>query len=358
MHNMSSLRLPLSSRSRPLVRTLSSAPVKSEGSEACQICNEGNSARYTCPTCTIQYCSVACFRSHSTSCTEAFYETRVKQVIELEKDEKAAQELLQRLHDNESDFSKETLFRLWELLDQNESLDDFLEQHPGLENAVHAAVENGDIQEYLLDPWYPWWLPDFRVEVVHLDEKDKLMLDEKLSTVPAFHNISRSKVDLGPNLVDILQAIVYTLKLYHGLENAPRKEAASTLIEKSQVLAHDARYTLVAEPLLCGQMYSVLEDLVYVTANRRLVARGLLEGISLARGKQRKKLEFYLSWTMNPENDCWESLSQQIGQFKRDWEQEDTPVSLKMPLSSPSRKEQQTNSGEDLLVAVSSRNRD
>lgn len=31
--------------------------------QQCQVCDEGKS-KYKCPQCSIQYCSIACFRGH------------------------------------------------------------------------------------------------------------------------------------------------------------------------------------------------------------------------------------------------------------------------------------------------------
>ena len=46
----------------------------------CRTCCRAK-ANYTCPTCNAPYCSVACYKTHSVSCTESFYEAHVKATL-------------------------------------------------------------------------------------------------------------------------------------------------------------------------------------------------------------------------------------------------------------------------------------
>jgi len=56
--------------------------------QKCQICNKKDS-KYKCPKCNINYCSLGCYKTHNSSCTESFYE---ENVIELMKSTKSTDE--------------------------------------------------------------------------------------------------------------------------------------------------------------------------------------------------------------------------------------------------------------------------
>jgi diphthamide synthase (EF-2-diphthine--ammonia ligase) len=46
----------------------------------CGVCNSG-AAKYSCPRCVMQYCSVACFKGHSVSCVARFHEENLVQLM-------------------------------------------------------------------------------------------------------------------------------------------------------------------------------------------------------------------------------------------------------------------------------------
>ena len=47
-----------------------------EQKEKCQICKE-NSFKYICPKCKVLYCSINCYKTHNSECTEGFYQSNV-----------------------------------------------------------------------------------------------------------------------------------------------------------------------------------------------------------------------------------------------------------------------------------------
>lgn len=348
--------------------------------EVCRVCSQ-NEARYTCPKCSIPYCSVQCYRNHNgtegdsdkSSCTEIFYRDRVSQVLRLEgKDrEQETKRMLNRAHhelskdilDDSSDhdelFSKEELSNFLRIIEGgNEEELEKLFVSPRLKTAVHNSVERGELQEWLLEPWHPWWRPELAKPMdkdnIEVDEDeegedeeemesqnpDRKSLDERILAVPSFQSVcpkgtAKPPVELRFNLVDIIYSISLTLRLYHGVVNAVEEpvHAASALIGASAVLSGDARFSSLEEVLAacteastrasrqegrgCNAPWTILvRDVALICSNRRLVARALLEAKDIMRRyvvvvkkdgdsasasrmrRIRKKIEFYLSWLL------------------------------------------------------------
>ncbi|MGK3756797.1 MAG: hypothetical protein ACI8RD_009111 [Bacillariaceae sp.] len=365
---------------------------------SCLVCKK-NKARYSCPRCQTPYCSTECYRNHTTrvvatdstenennnipsySCTEVFFKKKVTSLMELEskEQENKTHQVLNRYHHNqrqhqelawqtntnddyndENDNDDDNEHDMYELLSKLEELEDGGDGDgnqlssielakllpPSIKAMFQRDMENGQIQELVLDRWYPWW----RRELVNMDEKDNnnnsieeddddddnsgiienenticktkkchsKTLDERLLRVPDYCGLGKNKdgrmsnnnIDdvLLYNLIDILYATCWTLRLYHGVKNASRQapvEAAITLIETSSVLSKDRRFTTLSQVLtncttgsslkrnnngqtaLINNDKSVndttthwtvfMEDIAFLVTSHRLVGRALLE---------------------------------------------------------------------------------
>jgi hypothetical protein len=277
-----------------------------------------------------------------------------------------------------------------------------------LRNKFQQDLRDGKIQHLVLHEWYPWWRRElvalndnhgdndsdrndedfFREQSLPLNGKT---LDERLLEVPKFQTVvSKKSVEshqpslLFYNLMDILYATCFTLRLYHGAINASRNEpteAALTLIATSSVLSKDARYISVSEVLVSCTRSSaeycvtnekkplspddnfaninigandwtvIVKDLAILVTSHRLVGRALLEASDvfksaikeLKRGNDdnnnivqeqkvvlknirrlRKKIEFFLSWTLYPDTRTFLSndgqlLKDEILAWRDDW---------------------------------------
>ena len=68
----------------------------------CHVCTR-SFAQNTCPKCRCRYCSLACYKSHSSGCTEAFYRdqavTQLKGTRAEDSDKRKVMQILQRFHD-------------------------------------------------------------------------------------------------------------------------------------------------------------------------------------------------------------------------------------------------------------------
>jgi HIT zinc finger len=383
---------PIVSRDPPVSRTVTSAMI-------CQVCDEHRDAPYTCPKCRIPYCSVACYRNHtsttstttnnSNGCTELFYESRVAQVLQLEVKERKddMHQILQKcynhqrndnnnsvdvsqflLNDNDDDddkepppadvFSTQELRQLWEALENcGESDDDWenlVRSSPQIQTAlVHMTNDQTSgrarLEEWCLEPWHPWWLPQLTTRESTEDGEDDddadadavsphpVSLDECILTTPAFHTICRARSPhpaIPYNLVDILYGNVVTLRLYHGVDNSADvpDEAVAALLHHSKVLQQpDCCFDSLDAallPLLNSAdhyinnsnkheqqqkidqqdsrrlMMERLRDVAVILGNHRLVARALWEGQAIlqrvpqTRRRLAKKMIYYRSWSL------------------------------------------------------------
>lgn len=184
----------------------------------CRVCNE-HISRYTCPRCSIPYCSVACYQSHAVresniSCTEEFYQERVQSIVKLE--QKAKQHdtrallnrtFLQQQHeqnqsvldppainnsgDEADDMAEEdNMIQLLELLSaleqqeqqgrrnitnpqqyipkqqqrEEKEVHKLLAKSPKLRAEFLAAVERGEVLPLVLKQWNPWWRPNLSIK--------------------------------------------------------------------------------------------------------------------------------------------------------------------------------------------------
>lgn len=385
----------------------------------CLVCH-ANQARYTCPKCHVPYCSVKCYHAHgqkneaAASCTESFYHGRVSQVMELEVKEKKDDMLgiLSRVHELnnqdhqdpvhldessctpiENPLSEEELVRLLRILedcqDDATKLEVQLSTLPlRVRNIVHGLFQHSnrlsDLQEWVLEPWHPWWRIELGDEKeddcesiaieddeISISKKSTKTLDEKMLGVPSFELLMRPRngnLQSPPllfNLVDILYRIVWTLRLYHGLDNASDViacEALETMARASTVLSASVDscfcFTSLAEVMVdctrrsttfystpdtgeCNAPWQVLsQDVALICQSHRTVARALFESVDIAKAavrgakkesvreealsqmrKTRKKLEFYLSWHLSHKDEVM-SLSTEIEEWIACWTEE------------------------------------
>jgi HIT zinc finger len=297
----------------------------------CLVCQKNN-AHYKCPKCALSYCSVACYKDHNETCSEAFYRERVNSVLTLEQNEGTDQihSILHRFqndNDHEEGEADERLWLLAEALEKRSLTDEDVERllSPDMKDAFHLAINTGQLQDSIR-PWYPWWMPNYTAEKdpnAYTAVSDEKTLDERLLAVPSFSSICRATTtshQLAYNLIDLLYCSALTLRQYHGIDNAKfaSEEAAQSLIQASAVLRDDARHCSVVESLVsCTSTkrsidWKVLVHDVARLWNRRCLARVLLDDIVLLKAasrtisredanimrRHRKKIEFYLSWSL------------------------------------------------------------
>lgn len=337
-----------------------------------------------------------CYKVHGNdengACAEGFFRDRTAQSLELEVKERMndTKQSIQRIYDQQhtqaedavqETFSQEVLLDMMRCLEEgNESVVRQLLESEKVRRALSQSVENGELQDYLLDNWTPWWRPEilqdqseFPIEAPN----KQLTFDERLLQVQPLSrlhtNISKLP-NLRYNLVDILYAVAWTLRLYHGAQNAidTGVDSGETLLEASGVLSQDARWDSLAEVLSactalstrsmrsrCNTLWSCLvEDVALICENRRFIAKALLEASDILRAaslaakqaedkeaagkfrRTRKKIEFFLSWCREESvAKSLDELSKRIEAWGADWklpDKEDDELQM-IRLSSPER---------------------
>jgi hypothetical protein len=265
---------------------------------------------------------------------------------------------------------------------------------PSLKFLFEKDLKDGTLQELLLERWHPWWrkelvstadvAEDDTGTIEHAASKTSRFndtLDDRLLRVPGFDRLGKacsllSSNTLLFNLLEILYATCWTLRLYHGVSNASNNEpveAATTLVTASTVLGRDARFSDLSQVLAhctalstnsfgrqqshvsvidCNSHWTVLvEDVALLVATHRTVGRTLLEASDMIKGACKqlktkagkrdklnrtnkddtamlsglrrigKKLEFFLSWTQYTPtiNLFGDHLKSEILVWKDEW---------------------------------------
>lgn len=324
----------------------------------CHVCHQ-HCSRYRCPRCSIPYCSLACYNSHESNgsgdCKEGFFRDRTSQHVDREAKERLdeTKQLIQRIYNEQTEtvddanaagFTQQELLQIMRCLeDGDESKIENLLESAKIRHALSDSMNRGELLDFVLDTWTPWWRPEIstRYEVLDDENNEPLTdanLDEKILKIPpmtSLHPYPHNLPDLQYNLLDILYAISWTLRLYHGSANAIEigVDAGETLLEASSVLSNDARWENLSEVLSacaalstrslatngCNASWSCLvHDVGLICGNRRYVAKAFFEAIDImeratSASKQtqdkdatvrfrkcRKKLEFFLSWSQEP----------------------------------------------------------
>lgn len=322
----------------------------SSSSRQCEVC-EQQVSRYTCPKCSAAYCSLDCYKQHGGTCTEAFYQEKVTQVLELERKNERSRgihEILNRVHQEEQDceFANElTMLELERIREALKSGDVQVDLSPELKAAFERDIQAGRLN-HCVQPWSPWWTGDIVCVVDEEHVLTGLTLDERLLQIPPFSNLCSKEApsSLKFNLVSILISICQTLRLYGGRENAQMcEEAAETLTVTSPVLSKDERFASLEEVLMAHNRCH-LEDIVCILGNQRHIAHALFDGIDILKSTTaikttaknslrkkyktlRKKLEFYLSWSRGVNI---ESLSRQVLSWQDEWKLKGEIQTLKL----------------------------
>ncbi|KAM0935119.1 putative Shq1 protein [Dioscorea sansibarensis] len=257
----------------------------SDSRTVCHVCQKQFS-QYTCPRCNSRYCSLQCYKRHSTRCTESFMRENVmeglKQIQLDDETKRKTLDILKRVHledemsldeedvdDVEAMLSEKTIQKV---LSGNEvRLEDL---SPEEIKQFRRAVASGELSK-LIQPWTPWWTtPSARTislskegtqPVMPLQEPEETILCSSSSSGNDFSQIPAgpenplpplcqlSCVEPSPllsvHLVDVLFSYCFTLRLYNGDWHSDALGAATVVLSVSKVLHDEGRPETVAEAL-------------------------------------------------------------------------------------------------------------
>ena len=299
----------------------------------CPVCNK-NEARYTCPKCSVPYCSIDCYKIHDLPsndgersgggrCTESFYREKVKEVTDLHvKDEKNTSQMrdaLTRTFYNEGGLVSENNEE--ESIDPNEKItltdeelmelascgltledtdvindnsDQILQMLPvHIREKFEEAVKRGEVSD-LVNEWRPFWIR----------EDGKLQFDSKLEdriiSIPVIPVKASVKDVLRNNICELVYMAAWTLRLFSNatveiFDERRSDEVATFFMHHSKVLSNDEKYEGLEHVLVkCTTESSnfasarsvssmdwklLVNDCIYICKHRRMILKLLFEMI-------------------------------------------------------------------------------
>ncbi|XP_023242358.1 zinc finger HIT domain-containing protein 2-like [Centruroides sculpturatus] len=316
-------------------------------------------AKYTCPRCNCNYCSVKCYKCNEhVQCSEEFYKawvmTEMKNRKECADTKLEMLKTLKRLHeeereeDDDDDLENKINFiqnsdnlkeeDLWKFLTKDEK-DRFQE------------IVNSDEVETILPVWNPWWnIRKPRVQELCSSE------DRQLDIQPLSRLTSRLPSEcIKYNLVNVVYSYVYVAKKYNGDYCDFPAETVGAILYLSPVLYTNANFNNVSEAVqyciqkLCignGDFFLVREAAVELLKDvssifesidpcvpEKSVINSLSDVIKLFREvkkcsghfknkskvliekeklkKSIKKLEYFISWSVEY-NTCFQQLISEL----------------------------------------------
>lgn len=328
-----------------LWRTGTIANQESSSEETCcGVCLQ-NKSRYICPRCFLPYCSVACYREHSTDketqCTEKFYENKVQEVLKAETASRTNEfrSMLSRIYrehqqstdhalnnidtfgdvSSNNDLSQKELIQVLRVLETgDEAAIEELVSSERIRRGLSDSLQSDNLQDWLLKPWKPWWEENTAIDVeTHFDDDEPDLigcktLDDWIVSAPQWENVRPNTAGLADpqlhfNIVDLLYAMASTFRLYHGPVNARESDvvgAAHMLMQSSRVLSQNAHYESVMEALTESVRLSssrveeniwawtfLAADTSLIARNQRYTLRCFFEAIALIRAAEHESKE-------------------------------------------------------------------
>eukprot|EP00041_Stephanoeca_diplocostata_P025158 m.652017 g.652017 ORF g.652017 m.652017 type:complete len:464 (+) comp22687_c0_seq2:258-1649(+) len=278
----------------------------------CGICNTQYS-RYTCPRCSIQYCSLKCYKHEGhADCSEGFYKTEFMDAMNTKvanEDEKKQMMSMLQSFEAENAESADSSSRDDQIADLYErmkdiDLDDSDEVWAKLTASERARFQDTAHLASLLVRWNPWWSSEGEaganagsgngIELLHNatasptdaddvseDEDDsdaqagplrdcqagsarreRAKRPEIATDVQPFEELLRGKQpakELVFNLVELVYAYAYVCIRYNGDVDLPSAECAEALLTISGVLGKDMVYENIGAAVV-GCMQNVAQD--------------------------------------------------------------------------------------------------
>ncbi|BDA48131.1 probable zinc finger HIT domain-containing protein 2 at N-terminal half [Coccomyxa sp. Obi] len=240
-------------------------------------------AKYTCPRCNLQYCSLNCYKKHGDRCTEGFHsenvEKQLRQTITTDEEKRKMMEILRRFNESdetlpgsdmieegeesgaeegaEEGLSVETLAKLMAQIEQGQDVE-IQESDLSPEDlaAFERAVASGSLAR-LVVPWQPWWRTQEAAQISLSTAGTRIIYTQSTHEEPAGPSTdigvippppstplplvaTLSKAQPSPllrwQLVEILYSYCLTMHMYNGDWTSHPQGAAVTAMEASAAL--------------------------------------------------------------------------------------------------------------------------
>jgi len=232
-----------------------------QNENTCQIC-EDEASKYSCPRCSLRYCSVKCYQHQKhADCSEKFYKMQV----------------LNELKDMKGDGEKEKVMNiLKKLKTQDESarnVDDVTEIS---ERLVGVDLDDADVvwgkltsdeqdlfRRYVdkgkldfMPMWTPWWTIKKRSKVVDISKKDKRSkkIPQIIKDLPNLKDIIGDNIpnnDLKFCVLDIILTYTCTQRIFNGDMYDSPYETVNVILQLSKVLSENKVYSDLNSCIYC-----------------------------------------------------------------------------------------------------------
>ncbi|KAK0176862.1 hypothetical protein PV328_000963 [Microctonus aethiopoides] len=238
--------------------------------QTCQLCSS-NPPKYTCPRCSISYCSIECYKSTShLDCSEEFYKECVENEMKSQsydsEDKKKMMEILKRFHAEQSNFdicnddSIDDIFddqnASYESIDSDDD-DAVADLNKRIENVdlnnadelwsvltdaekqeFEAIIRNGE-EDTLLPQWTPWWAKLIDKPIQILDECENETYKKncpRIVEIVPMNAVEKASPSICYNLLNILNAYALTILHYNGEHESAAMEACIIFLELNDVI--------------------------------------------------------------------------------------------------------------------------
>lgn len=247
---------------------------------ACRICGK-QEGRYSCPRCSLLYCSLACYKDNGhVRCTESFYKRQVEQEMQgtaLATDRKKMLDILKNRFDAEQDGNANECC-WWDRFEDVENVEELSVAE------LEALLGEAGMQEFYesanVEPWTPWWQgPDIHYTLPH----EHMPVHPKDRTVSDF---------CWSHLLELLGVYTRVMRMFNG-EASELAEEATEEVMRQCVTLNSTHVFQGAHEALPSFDEQCLKDTSQVLSSPTSVLRALLDMHRLTR---HPKLPFYIAW--------------------------------------------------------------
>ncbi|KAI9553871.1 hypothetical protein GHT06_019141 [Daphnia sinensis] len=306
----------------------------------CELCKE-QKAKYTCPRCGIQYCSVMCYKSSQhTQCSENFFkECVLKELVgsnvknQLGQNGKTYMENLLKkdstkyAEDLDSDDSEdgyhENFISRMKNVDLNDSEAVWSLLNDKEKTEFQQKLSSGEIVE-LLPNWNPWWIEKPNTPTKEYDVLQSMEIPPVKTTIPLLSSMMHKKpnVKVVNGLGNILYGYACASRLYMQDWTGNVNFAVETILAASTILYTNQCFETAQEAITCAQISAnklldisdelnllVRNDIEQILKNRKFLLAALSDiSALLHKGAETKcapkkrlhiaikKVDFYLSF--------------------------------------------------------------
>ncbi|XP_057375591.2 zinc finger HIT domain-containing protein 2-like [Daphnia carinata] len=266
---------------------------------SCELCKE-QKAKYTCPRCGIQYCSVMCYKSFQhTQCSEYFFkECVLKELI----GSNMESQLGQNQKTNMENLMKKDSMNYAEDLDSDDSEDsyddNFISRMKNVDlndsDAVWSLLNEKERTEFqrklftgeivqLLPSWNPWWIQKPNIPTKENDVPEPMEIPPIKTTIPLLSSMMHKKPNgkVVNGLGNILYGYACASRLYMQDWTGSIRFVIETLLAASTILYTNQCFETAQEAITCAQFSA--QKLLDISDELNLLVRNDLEQILKSR---------------------------------------------------------------------------